>query len=430
MTAAGAGQAAQNGGPDTDASSAAGSAPSALGVALQLWARGLRASLSTTPTPAALDDLRRASELYTASRDVSPVTELPAVVAAIVAVGMGDVGAAQAILEDALRNRQGGERWRAHLQLWNAWLALQREQPAEARALLTAATDDTRLAPRDELLAAAITVGLARRYEDTTTLAATWESVKSRATRPEIDLYLLLPLGELVIVSARLGDTRWTQSAFERGLALVAQLGEPSLWSAPLHWAGIQRGILLNHPDELAPHAPALVAAAPHNVLAAKMSHAGRVWTSVLAGKVDPDAVEEAARGLASVGLAWDGARLAGHGSRRAEDRKVSSRLLACARELHPRETPRAGDAETHSTPTRSAAPSLLSEREREVAELVLQGKTYAEIGKEIFISPRTAEHHMAQIKRRLGATSRSDLIAKLRVTLGATGPIDGGLTR
>jgi hypothetical protein len=255
VTAAGAGQAAQNGDSDSDASAAAGSAPSALGVALQLWARGLRASLETTPTRGALDDLRRASELYTASRDVSPVTELPAVVAAIAAIGMGDVGAAHAVLDDALRNRQGGERWRPHLQLWNAWLALQSEQPAEARALLAAATDGTHLSPRDDLLAAAVKVGLARRYDDTTTLAATWEAVKSRATRPEVDLYLLLPLGELVIVSARLGDTRWTQSAFDAGLSLVAQLGEPSLWSAPLHWAGIQRGILLNHPDDLAPHA-------------------------------------------------------------------------------------------------------------------------------------------------------------------------------
>lgn len=422
VAAAGAGSAGQNGDPAPDASGAAGSAPSASGVAMQLWARGLCASLQASHSRGSLDDLRRASELANAGHDSSPTTELPAVVAAIVAIGLGDVAAAHTVLDDALRARQGGARWLAHLQLWNAWVALQREQPAEARALLTAATEGGRLSPRDDLLAAAIAVGLARRYDDAPTLEATWASVKSRATRPEIDLYLLLPLGELIIVSARLGDTHWTRAAFDRGLALLADLGEPSLWSAPLHWAGIQRGIMLNHPDDLAPHARALVAASGQNPLAARMSQAGRVWTSVLAGQVDPDAVEEAARGLASVGLAWDGARLAGHGSRRSDDRKVSSRLLACARELHPREAPRTADAESHTAAVRTTTPSILSEREREVAELVLQGKTYAEIGKEIFISPRTAEHHMAQIKRRLGATSRSDLIAKLRVTLGASG--------
>jgi len=57
----------------------------------------------------------------------------------------------------------------------------------------------------------------------------------------------------------------------------------------------------------------------------------------------------------------------------------------------------------------------MLSPREMEVAALVISGKTYAEIGETIFISPRTAEHHIARIRRRLGATSRSDLIARLR---------------
>ncbi|WJL94834.1 ATP-binding protein [Microbacterium sp. ET2] len=233
VTAAGAGSAVQNGDPAPDAPGAAGSAPSANGVAMQLWARGLRASLQASHSRSALDDLRRASELANAGHDTSPTTELPAVVAAIVAIGLGDVTAAHAVLDDALRARQGGARWLPHLQLWNAWVALQREQPADARALLAAATAGTRLSARDDLIAAAISVGLARRYDDTPTLEATWESVKSRATRPEIDLYLLLPLGELVIVAARLGDTHWTQAAFDRGLALVADLGEPSLWSAP-----------------------------------------------------------------------------------------------------------------------------------------------------------------------------------------------------
>ncbi|CAL4858700.1 hypothetical protein MMM2322_00337 [Microbacterium sp. MM2322] len=61
----------------------------------------------------------------------------------------------------------------------------------------------------------------------------------------------------------------------------------------------------------------------------------------------------------------------------------------------------------------------MLSARKREVAGLVLSGMTYAEIGEAIFISPRTAEHHIARIRRRLGATSRTDLIAKLQAIVG-----------
>nr|WP_277348455.1 helix-turn-helix transcriptional regulator [Planctomonas sp. JC2975] len=153
------------------------------------------------------------------------------------------------------------------------------------------------------------------------------------------------------------------------------------------------------------------------------MSHAGRVWTSVLAGKVDAAAVEAAASELADVGLAWDGARLAGYGAGLTEDRRVVSRLLACARRLHSNETiPSGGDrSETLVTPI-APVETTLSVREREVAAMVLDGKTYAEIGAAIFISPRTAEHHIARIRRRLGATSRSDLLTKLRLALESPG--------
>jgi DNA-binding CsgD family transcriptional regulator len=60
-----------------------------------------------------------------------------------------------------------------------------------------------------------------------------------------------------------------------------------------------------------------------------------------------------------------------------------------------------------------------LSARERQVARLVLEGNTYEEIGEAIFISPRTVEHHVARIRRQLGATTRSELLAKLRFVLG-----------
>lgn len=66
---------------------------------------------------------------------------------------------------------------------------------------------------------------------------------------------------------------------------------------------------------------------------------------------------------------------------------------------------------------------SVLSEREKEVARLVLEGKTYREIGETIYISPRTAEHHIARMRRRLGAENRSDLLVRLRRVLGPENP-------
>lgn len=66
---------------------------------------------------------------------------------------------------------------------------------------------------------------------------------------------------------------------------------------------------------------------------------------------------------------------------------------------------------------------SALSEREKEVARLVLEGKTYREIGEAIYMSPRTAEHHIARIRRRVGAENRSDLLVRLRLALGEEDP-------
>ena len=95
------------------------------------------------------------------------------------------------------------------------------------------------------------------------------------------------------------------------------------------------------------------------------------------------------------------------------------------ARSLPPEEPvpgpPGAGRGDGASGSER-AGDGPLSAREREVARLVLEGKTYAEIGQAIFISPRTAEHHIARMRRRLGASTRSDLLAKLRLALEEDG--------
>ncbi|MGH7289849.1 MAG: response regulator transcription factor, partial [Myxococcota bacterium] len=255
-------------------------------------------------------------------------------------------------------------------------------------------------------------------YEDAAALAAAWNDARDSVLHTEADLFMLLPLAELVTSAARMGDTARLQPHFVRALQIVDRLGAPSIWSVHLNWAGIQQGILLNQPDALKPHARALVSASPHSPIAAVMAHAGRVWTATLAGSVDADAVEAAAHGLASAGLGWDGARLAGHGASRSTDRKVSARLLSCARELHPNEGTRKPRDDEERSASSASDNVVLSERELDVARLVLQGKTYAEIGETIFISPRTAEHHIAHIRRRLGATSRSDLIGKLRVVV------------
>ena len=61
-----------------------------------------------------------------------------------------------------------------------------------------------------------------------------------------------------------------------------------------------------------------------------------------------------------------------------------------------------------------------LTAREQDVLRLVQQGRTNAEIAAELFISPKTAEHHVGRILTKLGVRSRAEAAA-LAVRLGAS---------
>jgi DNA-binding CsgD family transcriptional regulator len=405
---------------DTGTGTDESQAPSTLQVAMQLLGRGLDASVATDPPAGVLVDLVRATDLYTRTRTTAPIPELPAVIAAIVALNLGGLTTAASIIDEAIRGQHGGHWGHRRLLLWRAWIAVQLARPVEARAALDEAHErSNEKSARDSLLASAIEVAIARRYDDAAGLEQAWQRTRGTILRTDVDLYLLHPLAELVCSATRLGDLEWIKPQFHNALDLCARLGEPPLWSAHLRWAGVQQGILAGRPELLAPHAKALVTASAHSRVASVMAKAGRVWTAVLAGSVDADVIEAAARDLASIGLIWDAARLAGHGAGRTDDRKIAARLLACARTLHPTETGhRIAPSQDDREVTQTAAEEVLSEREIEIAQLVLQGKTYAEIGEAVYISPRTVEHHIAHIRRRLGASSRSDVLAKLRILL------------
>ena len=54
---------------------------------------------------------------------------------------------------------------------------------------------------------------------------------------------------------------------------------------------------------------------------------------------------------------------------------------------------------------------SPLSDREREVLQLVARGRSYGEIGTELFISAKTAENHVRNILGKLHLSRRADLV-------------------
>jgi DNA-binding CsgD family transcriptional regulator len=237
-----------------------------------------------------------------------------------------------------------------------------------------------------------------------------WAQACDAVVRHPVDLFTILPLSEFAVAAAKLGDESRLVPHLRDAHALAARLGDPALWVTPLHWSGLQAAIVAEQPEEAAQHVAAL--AGNQSRFGHAIAEAAQCWLDVVAGKVDPVRAEAAARGLHDAGMWWDGSRLAGQAAIRTADRKAMVTLLDCARELQGRQ------AAADPTPP-SASQSPLSEREHEVANLVLQGMTYKQVGDQLFISAKTVEHHMARMRQRLGASSRSELLTQLR---GLTG--------
>jgi len=118
--------------------------------------------------------------------------------------------------------------------------------------------------------------------------------------------------------------------------------------------------------------------------------------------------------------LPWEASRLAGQAAIRAADPRVTRRLLERARELSGEQAATAGPVTGGPGSPVDARASGLSEREIEVARLVLAGRTYREIGSQLYIAPKTVEHHVARIRAKLGAQTRAEFVAALRGLLGA----------
>ena len=83
--------------------------------------------------------------------------------------------------------------------------------------------------------------------------------------------------------------------------------------------------------------------------------------------------------------------------------------VAAGERYLHPALGARLVAAEVEER--RRASEDPLSDREREVLRLLALGHTNQEIAEMLFISVRTAETHRAHIMRKLGLSSRAELV-------------------
>ncbi|WP_062992631.1 LuxR C-terminal-related transcriptional regulator [Nocardia anaemiae] len=311
------------------------------------------------------------------------------------------------------------------LQVLIAWAAMLGGDEQAAATTVAALRMDS-LDIRDRLLAHGVAVGLARRGGDHAALTRAWQAAYPLFDDVDADLLTLLPIGELWLAGIRLRDERRIAPLVDASLALLRRLEQPPAWANAFHWYGVQAAIAHESPEELLPHARLLKAAAESGDRhAAILADAGRTWVLVLRGQVAAAPVQAAVAGLSEIGLTWDAARLASEAALAAADSATATTLLKLARTVRADARPQesavrptaavaAGDGQA-AAPERVADAAILSDREREVAELVLLGLTYREIGARLYISAKTVEHHVARIRRRIGARSRSELLSMLR---------------
>ncbi len=340
--------------------------------------------------------------------------DTPHALGATIAVTAGDSATAEHLLERAGAQGPaniGGPVAVERHRLLLAWVRMRVGRYDTAVAELRR-LGESQLPGRERLLRAAVSAGIARRSGDIARLRDAWTEAEPALARRAVDLFTVEIVEELLVAAVRLRRPQHVAPVLDTLDQIVAGLGRPPAWAVTVGWIRLQLAVSAEDADGAAAAAQELKQiAAPGGRQRAQCAAADR-WARAFAGQVDPDDVMAAADGLVEGELPWEASRLVGHAAIRTTDASAARRLLERARDLSSAEvTSDQGRAET----------SLggLSEREVEVARMVLAGGTYREIGARLFISPKTVEHHVARIRTKVGATTRAEFVAALRGILG-----------
>lgn len=359
-----------------------------------------------------LSALLGAASMLESAGAPAPLPDSPAALAALVGLHSGELALAESALNRAMAGRIGGALLAKRHRLLLGWVAMTSGDLKSAAAHMLPPDG---LEARDELFAATLQLGIARRASDLPGLQRSWDRAYQASMRQQADLYSLLPLGELVIAAARAGASVKLAGQVERAHSVLDGLGNPPLWTATLRWHELHAAITVENHAAAEEHLAALNGFASCGRYTAVLASAAAGWLTVLSGSFDSEAISVSAGELYELGLCWDASRLAGQAAIRTSDRKVMVQLLEAARQFQ-------GTAGRAPEPVVAAGLSALSERELEVARLVVDGLTYKQAGSKLFISGKTVEHHMARIRGKLGAGDRRELLAMLREMLPPSG--------
>lgn len=353
---------------------------------------------------AALDALARSASALAPLGNNQLLPESPASLAALVAFGRGEPATAAILLDRALRSGLGGESGRRRHLLLLSWGNVLQGQLEAAEQHLGELGEPRDLSHRDLLLYWCIRGGIGRRRADLPAMQDAWREINAHIFGMHLTLFDLVALGEMMVLAARLRDSQRLSHLVNAATRLLRELNEPPVWAAPFYWQGVQAAFQSEDPARLLPYANALAAVGASSPYAAMLASAGRTWLEVLRGEADETSVTRSVRALAAGGHTWDASRLAGQAALQHPERDSALSLMQLAREVM-------RDQGTHG---RHPKPSILTAREVEVARLVLDGHGYRAVGEQLFISPKTVEHHIARIRNRIGASSRAELLEKL----------------
>ncbi|MEQ0562381.1 helix-turn-helix transcriptional regulator [Amycolatopsis sp. NEAU-NG30] len=393
---------------------APGVAPTLFAGAATRMARGITDSVSGCATET-LSTLLGAAAMLEPALGGTLLPDSPAALAALTALHTGELALAESVLTRALDGRIGGDLLAVRHRLLLGWVAMTAGDLATAAEHRDAVAGRP-LEARDELFFATLELGLARRASDLVGLQRSWNRAYQASMRQQTDLFSLLPLGELAIAAARTGAFAKLAGQLERAHGLLSRLSEPPLWTVSLVWHELHAAITLEDAEAAETHLATLSRHAHCGRHPQALATAAECWLAVLGGSFAPDAIAAAAAELHDLGLRWDAARLAGQAAIRTSDRKAMVQLLEAARQFQGTAARR--DPGTTEPSAAGAGLAALSERELEVARLVVDGLTYKQAGSKLFISGKAVEHHMARIRGKLGAADRRELLATLRELL------------
>lgn len=362
--------------------------------------RGLVETLSHDQS-AETDELIQAAHTALSTGRGDLQLSMPVLMAALAVFGRGDLVAATALVERFVEIADEGSP-SAHARLALLFVRTVGGDVDGARELLDE-LEAERVSQPWGLVLDLLRVAWARRSGEMDALESAWCTVRGQLGRVPVALHTAPLVGELHAAAARMDDLQRTDPMMNRLMEAMDHARRPATWTAYPNWCGVQAAIFAQSPDRLARHASYLVDAAHHSPLARALATAGQAWTDLVQGRFDEERIDQAVVGLSETGLHWDASRLAGFAATRAPDRDAASVMLQRAR------------AAESGAVASDRSPSELTAREVSVANLVVRGFGYREVGERLFISPRTVEHHVARMKRRLGVSSRRELLDRLR---------------